>query len=200
MVEQASFKNQLFNLVIDPMLLQTIQPALKAEIVHTLGELLGNALMRICKKGWDNHTDYFALGITVRDWKLYLYFKPVDGHSMAHQECSKQLLDMAWDDYFGDFANDPSQIPPHMIMSLRSFRRIFMDYCHLWDQYNEIVLSGLTQKLEAIDMGRRGLHNEGAEQLQEALTGKLEMGFDTARLFFSLICLLHCRQHFKTLG
>ena len=46
-------------------------------------------------------------------------------------------------------------------------------------------------RIEAIDMGRRGLHNEGSELLQERLKEKIEVDFDTARRLFTLICVLH---------
>jgi uncharacterized protein (UPF0262 family) len=46
-------------------------------------------------------------------------------------------------------------------------------------------------QIEAIDMARRGIHNEGARVLQERLSGKAEVDVDTARRLFTLICVLH---------
>jgi uncharacterized protein (UPF0262 family) len=57
--------------------------------------------------------------------------------------------------------------------------------------YEQARITAGPEKLEAIDMGRRGIHNEGARLLMERLEGKIEMDFETARKFFTLICVLH---------
>jgi len=75
-------------------------------------------------------------------------------------------------------------------ISLMPMRRIIKDYSIICASYFEAVRSAETRKVEAIDMGRRGVHNEGAEILQEQLNGKLGMDFETARKLFSLIYLL----------
>ena len=61
------------------------------------------------------------------------------------------------------------------------------------DSYYKAIKIATPQKIEAIDMGRRGLHNEGAEILQERLAGKVEIDSGTARRLFTLICILHIR-------
>jgi uncharacterized protein (UPF0262 family) len=62
------------------------------------------------------------------------------------------------------------------------------------------VRSDHPRGIEAIDMARRGLHNEGAELLQDCLDGKVAMDFDTARRLFTLICVLHIKQSTSTVG
>ena len=73
------------------------------------------------------------------------------------------------------------------------FRRIIKDYFHVCGSYFAAIKSGSPSKIEAIDMGRRGLHNEGSELLRERLEGKIDVDFDTARRLFTLMCVLHIR-------
>jgi len=75
-------------------------------------------------------------------------------------------------------------------VSLMPMRRMIKDYSIICASYFEALRHAETRKVEAIDMGRRGVHNEGAEMLQEQLRGKLELDFETARKLFSLIYLL----------
>ena len=79
-------------------------------------------------------------------------------------------------------------------IGLARFRRPVRDYFAICDTYFKAVRGDAPRGLEAIDMARRGLHNEGAELLQECLAGKVEMDFDTARRLFTLICVLHIKQ------
>lgn len=78
-------------------------------------------------------------------------------------------------------------------LSMNPFRRVIKDYFMICDSYYEAIKSSSPQQIEAIDMGRRGLHNEGSELLNERLKGKIEIDFDTARRLFTLICALHWR-------
>jgi uncharacterized protein (UPF0262 family) len=74
-----------------------------------------------------------------------------------------------------------------------SFRRIIKDYFHVCESYFDAIKTASPSKIEAIDMGRRGLHNEGSELLKERLKDKAETDFDTARRLFTLMCILHIR-------
>lgn len=76
-------------------------------------------------------------------------------------------------------------------LSLTPFRKTIRDYELICDSYYEAIRSASPAQIEAIDMGRRGLHNEAAELLKERLDGKLEVDFDTARRLFTLIFALH---------
>ena len=78
-------------------------------------------------------------------------------------------------------------------LPLSPFRRIIKDYFAVCESYFEAIKTASPSKIEAIDMGRRGLHNEGSELLRERLDGKIEIDFDTARRLFTLICVLHIR-------
>ena len=77
-----------------------------------------------------------------------------------------------------------------LILSLTPFRRLVRDYFIVCESYYAALRSNLAQ-LEAIDMGRRALHNEGAEVLRQRLEGKVEIDIDTGRRLFTLICVLH---------
>ena len=78
-------------------------------------------------------------------------------------------------------------------LSLQPFRRTVKDYFTVCESYFSAIKSASPSKIEAIDMGRRGLHNEGSELLQSQLEGRIEMDFDTARRLFTLLCVLHIK-------
>ncbi|MBZ6076189.1 UPF0262 family protein [Microvirga puerhi] len=76
-------------------------------------------------------------------------------------------------------------------LSLTPFRRTIRDYELICDSYYRAIREASAAQIEAIDMGRRGLHNEAAELLMKRLDGKLVLDFDTARRIFTLIFALH---------
>ena len=80
-----------------------------------------------------------------------------------------------------------------IVLAVTSFRRIIRDYFQVCESYFEAIKAAGPSKIEAIDMGRRGLHNDGSELLRKRLAGKVEIDFDTARRLFTLICVLHLR-------
>lgn len=77
------------------------------------------------------------------------------------------------------------------ILSLTPFRKIVKDYYMICDSYYAAIKTATPSQIEAIDMGRRGLHNEGSQLLLDRLSGKIAMDFDTARRLFTLVCVLH---------
>lgn len=79
------------------------------------------------------------------------------------------------------------------ILSLTPFRKIVREYYQICESYYEAIRASTPSQIEAIDMARRGLHNEGSETLKERLGGKVDIDFDTARRLFTLICVLHWR-------
>jgi len=83
---------------------------------------------------------------------------------------------------------------PMLVLSLKPYKRLVKDYFMIVRSYDEAMREGKPSRIEAIDMGRRGLHNEGAESLQERLADKIAMDFDTARRLFTLICVLHAQN------
>ena len=85
---------------------------------------------------------------------------------------------------------DGSPVMAHLL-SLTPLRRIVKDYFMICDSYYKAIRTSTPSQIEAIDMGRRGLHNEGSELLMERLKEKISVDFDTARRLFTLICVLH---------
>jgi uncharacterized protein (UPF0262 family) len=83
-----------------------------------------------------------------------------------------------------------SQVMTH-ILSLTPFRRILKDYFQVCESYYAAIRTATPAQIEAIDMGRRGLHNDGAKLLAERLDGKIECDFDTSRRIFTLVTALH---------
>jgi uncharacterized protein (UPF0262 family) len=77
------------------------------------------------------------------------------------------------------------------LLSLTPFRRVVRDYFMLCDSYYGAIRTRSAAEIEAIDMGRRGLHDEAAGLLIKRLQGKIEVDFDTARRLFTLIAALH---------
>lgn len=80
-----------------------------------------------------------------------------------------------------------------LILSLSTFRKTIRDYFTICDSYYDAIRTATPDRIEAIDMARRGLHNEGSELLIERLAGKVHVDHDTARRLFTLICALHTR-------
>ena len=79
------------------------------------------------------------------------------------------------------------------ILSLTPLRRIVKDYYMICESYYDAIRNSTPAQIEALDMGRRGLHNEASELLMTRLKGKIETNLDTARRLFTLICALHRR-------
>lgn len=88
----------------------------------------------------------------------------------------------------GDEARAPIQ---HVMLSLSPFRRLVKDYFLICESYYQAIKTQPAAKIEAIDMGRRGLHDEGSRLLQERLRGKIAVDIATARRLFTLLCALH---------
>jgi len=85
---------------------------------------------------------------------------------------------------------DGSPVVAHHL-SLTPLRRIVKDYFLICDSYYAAIRTASPSQIEAIDMGRRALHNEGSELLMGRLKDKIDMDVDTARRLFTLICVLH---------
>ena len=77
------------------------------------------------------------------------------------------------------------------LFSLTPLRRIVKDYYLICDSYYQAIRTATPDRIEAIDMGRRGIQDEGSRTLQERLKGKVRVDFETARRLFTLICVLH---------
>jgi uncharacterized protein (UPF0262 family) len=85
---------------------------------------------------------------------------------------------------------DGNPVVAHLL-SLTPLRRIVKDYYTVCDSYYQAIRTATPDKIEALDMGRRGIHNEGSRILMERLKDKVKLDVDTARRLFTLICVLH---------
>jgi uncharacterized protein (UPF0262 family) len=85
---------------------------------------------------------------------------------------------------------DGKPVIAHML-SLAPFRRIVKDYYTVCDSYYAAIRTATPDRIEALDMGRRALHDEGSRIVVERLKRKVELDFDTARRLFTLIAVLH---------
>jgi len=79
------------------------------------------------------------------------------------------------------------------ILSLSPFRSLIKDYFMICESYYQAIRNSTPAQIEALDMGRRGLHNEASDLLRTRLAGKIDTDLDTARRLFTLICALHWR-------
>ncbi|MGB8816652.1 MAG: UPF0262 family protein [Rhizobiaceae bacterium] len=117
-------------------------------------------------------------------------FQPVGDDDRGPYKLQISLVDARL--VFSVAREDGSPVVTH-ILSLTPFRRVIKDYFLICESYYEAIRSSTPSQIEAIDMGRRGIHNEGSETLKERLSGKIIIDFDTARRLFTLICVLHWR-------
>ena len=118
------------------------------------------------------------------------HFAPVGDHGGPYSlhlgiEENRLVLDIR------DQADDPLG---KVILALSPFRRVVKDYFTVCESYYHAIKTASPSQIEAIDMGRRGLHDEGAVLLRERLAGKIELDSNTARRLFTLICVLHIRS------
>lgn len=79
------------------------------------------------------------------------------------------------------------------VLSLSPLKTVIRDYQLICDSYYEALRGSSPSQIESVDMGRRGLHNEGAEALMARLEGKVAVDRETARRLFTLVCALHRR-------
>ncbi|CAN7617625.1 UPF0262 family protein [Neorhizobium sp. LjRoot104] len=116
-------------------------------------------------------------------------FEPL-GHAGGPYKLKLSLVDSKL--VLGITTDKDEQVATH-ILSLTPFRRIIKDYFMICESYYEAIRSSTPSRIEAIDMGRRGVHNEGSQTLMDRLDGKIRVDFDTARRLFTLVCVLYWR-------
>ncbi|MDE1895548.1 MAG: UPF0262 family protein [Rhodospirillales bacterium] len=90
-----------------------------------------------------------------------------------------------------DVRDENEQPVQAVLLALGPFKMLIRDYRMLLDSYANAIAEGREARIQAIDMGRRGLHNEGAELMMKRLEGKVAIDFSTARRLFTLVCALH---------
>lgn len=81
----------------------------------------------------------------------------------------------------------------HFMLPVSAFRSVIKDYFIICESYFDAIKQGSISRIEAIDMGRRGVHNEGSEQLMNLLADKVKLDFETSRRLFTLLCVLHIK-------
>lgn len=122
-------------------------------------------------------------------------FDILDGNSFAlegqYDGPYKLVIGTVDDRLVFTVGNEVSDALMTHVLSMTPFKRILKDYFMVCDSYYQAVRTAPPAKIQAIDMGRRGLHDEGSRLLQERLSGKIAVDFDTARRLFTLISALH---------
>ena len=93
-----------------------------------------------------------------------------------------------------DVRNEVDEKLRDIVLSLTPFRKVVKDYFLICESYYAAIKKLGPSQIEALDMGRRGLHDEGSDLLRERLEGKIEVDHDTARRLFTLICALHIKS------
>lgn len=81
--------------------------------------------------------------------------------------------------------------PIELGMALAPLKRIVKDYFMICESYYEAVRTAPPARIQAIDVSRRALHDEGSALLKEKLLPKIIVDEDTARRLFTLVCSLH---------
>tara|TARA_B100000945_G_scaffold179351_1_gene143779 strand:+ start:583 stop:1089 length:507 start_codon:yes stop_codon:yes gene_type:complete len=90
-------------------------------------------------------------------------------------------------------SNKDNEFIKNVILSIKPFRRLIKDYFLVCESYYDAIKTMSPKQIEAIDMGRRSLHNEGAEILKDRMSKHVEIDSSTARRFFTLLCVLQIR-------
>lgn len=93
-----------------------------------------------------------------------------------------------------DISQDSDEPVRTFVLSLSPFRKVVKDYFSVCNSYYDAIRNASPYQIEAIDMARRGIHNEGSELLSSRLEGKIRMDFDTSRRLFTLLVALHSQS------
>jgi uncharacterized protein (UPF0262 family) len=112
----------------------------------------------------------------------------LEGHDGGPYTLHLSLADNRLVFTVGDIDRAPIQ---HVMLSLSPFRRLVKDYFLICESYYQAIKTQPASKIEAIDLGRRGIHDEGSQLLMERLKGKIAVDLPTARRLFTLLCALH---------
>ena len=116
-------------------------------------------------------------------------FRLIDGFPGPY----RMVLSLRETNLIMDLRQEGGEVSTEVVLAVRPFRRVIKDYFLICDSYFQAIKGATPSRIEAIDMARRGLHNEGSDLLREALEGRVEVDHDTARRLFTLVCVLHIR-------
>ncbi|TVS05407.1 MAG: UPF0262 family protein [Rhodobacteraceae bacterium] len=155
--------SRICQIEIDDRGLPTPTPEIEQERKVAIFDLLEDNSFSLCARdGQKVQSGPFHMQLAIRDRRLVVALSDESGASIGE-----------------------------IILSLGPFRQVVKDYYQICGSYFDAVKRLPPSQIEAIDMARRGIHNEGARILQERLEGKAEMDIDTARRLFTLVCVLH---------
>ncbi|HME26452.1 MAG TPA: UPF0262 family protein [Acetobacteraceae bacterium] len=156
---------RLSRVVLDGEIPSSLPPALEADRAQAVADLAAeNHFVPLTVKPDVAAPGPFELHLAVQDGRLVFDIRHGDGTRVA-------VIGLA----------------------LGPFRGLVKDYQLLVDSHMKAVEEGHAERIQAIDMGRRGLHNEGATLMRQRLEGKIAIDFATARRLFTLVCVLHQR-------
>jgi uncharacterized protein (UPF0262 family) len=158
-------QGRLSRVVLDGEIPSTLPPSLEADRAQAIADLVAENEFAplIAKPGIPAHGP-FVLHLALQDGRLVFDIRRGNGSRLA-------VVGLA----------------------LGPFRGLVKDYHLLVDSHAKALEEGRAERIQAIDMGRRGLHNEGATLMRERLDGKIAIDFATARRLFTLVCVLHQR-------
>jgi uncharacterized protein (UPF0262 family) len=158
-------EGRLSRVVLDGEVPSTLPAAVEADRAQAVADLAAdNRFQPLKLKPGLAARGPFVLHLSVQDGRLVFDIRRVDGARLS-------LIGLA----------------------LGPFRGLMKDYHLLVDSHAKAVAEGRAERIQAIDMGRRGLHNEGAALMRLRLDGKIAIDFATARRLFTLVCVLHQR-------
>jgi len=156
---------RLARVVLDGEALTRLSPILEADRAQAVADLAANSRFTpVAAKPEPAVQGPYELHLSIWEGRLVFDVRQVDGAEVM-------LLGLA----------------------LGPFRGLIKDYQLLVDSHIRAVEEGREARIQAIDMGRRGLHDEGAALLRRRLDGKIAIDFETARRLFTLLCVLHIR-------
>jgi uncharacterized protein (UPF0262 family) len=158
-------EGRLSRVVLDGEIPSTLPAAVEADRAQAVADLAAeNRFVPLAAKSSEAPRGPFVLHLSVQDGRLVFDIHRDNGTRLA-------VIGLA----------------------LGPFRRLMKDYQLLVDSHAKAVTEGRAERIQAIDMGRRGLHNEGAALMRRRLDGKIDIDFATARRLFTLVCVLHQR-------
>jgi uncharacterized protein (UPF0262 family) len=170
MTEAAAAESRLARVVLAGEALTRLSPILEADRAQAVADLtVENRFRPLTLKPGQETCRQFALHLSIQEGRLVFDIR-----------C------------YGDADGEGAPVSA-IVLALGPFRGLIKDYQLLVDSHIKAVEEGREARIQAIDMGRRGLHNEGANLMIERLAGKIEIDFETARRLFTLVCVLHQR-------
>jgi uncharacterized protein (UPF0262 family) len=165
-----AIESRLASIVLEGEALTRLSPIQEADRAQAVADLAADNRFRpLMLKPTQQDCALFALHLSIQEGRLVFDIRCFDSD-----------------------AGEGSRVAA-ILLALGPFRGLIKDYQLLVDSHIKAVEEGREARIQAIDMGRRGLHNEGANLMIERLTGKIEIDFETARRLFTLVCVLHQR-------